>query len=408
MRKKPELSQRGLNTPTSVIRQLNPLAEKAKEQGIHVYHINIGDPDFVIPEEIQQSLKNFAENNHKLPYPAFRGQKALLQAWGKYYKNIQIPIEFIDEDMIITAGASNALVNVIASLTDPGDEILVFEPFYAPYLTHAGFVSAKLIAVALDAKKGYHLPSKEEIIAKITNKTKAILFTHPNNPTGTVFPKEEMKLLLEIAKEYGLFIISDETYRGLVFDNKECLSMFHVADAEELEYIIVVDSLSKRLNVCGARVGAIISKNTEVIAAAFRFTQGLPFAAYIEQEIVTSQLAHSLDYLDWLKNEYQKRRDTFINSLSKHLGIKTKLPEGAFYAMIELPIDDCMKFATWLLTDFRENNETVMVSPGMGFYVTPGKGKQEIRVAYILQEKDLERSAELLALAVNRYNEINK
>ncbi|HSW96744.1 MAG TPA: pyridoxal phosphate-dependent aminotransferase [Candidatus Saccharimonadales bacterium] len=401
----PQLSQRGLNTPTSVIRELNPLSETAKDKGIHVYHINIGDPDFPIPNEIKKSLRTFANEQTKLPYPAFRGQKSLLQAWRKYYKDIGIPIDFIDEEMIITAGASNALINVMAAVADPEDEILVFEPFYAPYVTHAGFVSAKLVAVALDSTKGYHLPSKETIVTHITPKTKAILFTHPNNPTGTVFTREEMRMLLEIAKDYNLFIISDETYRGLVFDKRECLSIFQVAQGDELNFVIVVDSLSKRLNVCGARIGAIVSKNKEFMAAAFRFTQGLPFAAHIEQDIVSEQLADCNEYISWLKDEYQKRRNTFINALNTHLNTNFQEPEGAFYAMIQLPIDNSVKFAKWLLTNFQDNNETVMVSPGSGFYITPGKGENEIRVAYILEENDLKRAAELLTIAVRKYNE---
>lgn len=408
MIKQRELSLRVETTPTSVIRELNPLAEAAKARGITVYHVNIGDPDFPIPDEIKKSLQSFANTQEKLPYPAFRGQKGLLEAWRKYFQDIHVSIDIADEDMIITAGASNALVNVIATVADPEDEIIVFEPFYAPYATHAGFVSVKLVPVALDAANGYHLLSKEAILEKITPKTKAILFTHPNNPTGTVFSKEELKLVLEVAKEHGLFVISDETYRGLVFDNRECLSMFHVASEEELDSVIVVDSVSKRLNVCGARIGAIISKNKEFIAAAFRFTQGIPLAAYIEQKIVTNLLSDSITYIDWLKNEYQKRRDTFITALNNELQMNHPMPEGAFYAMIQLPIDNCVTFAKWLLTDFQDNNETVMVSPGSGFYGTPGKGNNEVRVAYILEEKNLKRAAALLAMAVKRYNEIYK
>lgn len=408
MQTKPELSLRGKNTPTSAIRELTPLAEAAKEKGTHVYHINIGDPDFSAPDEVKKSLQQFSNELTRLPYPAFRGQKKLLQAWKKYYKDIQIPLDFVDEEMIITAGASNGLLNVIAAIADPGDEILVFEPFYAPYVTYAGFVSVNLVPVPLDKTKNYHLPTKEEIIAKISKKTKAILFTHPNNPTGTVFTREEMRSLLDIAKEHNLFLISDETYRGLVFDNKECVSMFHIAKEENLDSVIIIDSVSKRLNVCGARIGLIISKNKDVTAAAFRFTQGIPFVAYLEQEIMISQLADCVEYVTWLSNEYQKRRDTFISALKNHLAMEIPQPEGAFYTMIQLPIDDCVTFAKWLLTDFRDNNETVMVAPGSGFYATPGKGKNEVRVAYVLEEKQLERAAELLAMAVKQYNERTK
>src|SRR5579871_172503 len=203
-----QLSQRGKNTPASAIRELTPLADQAKQQGIKVYHVNIGDPDFLLPDEIKKSLEISAKQTTQLPYPAFRGQKSLLQAWRKYFKDIKIPLDFVDEEMIITAGASNALLNVMAAITDPGDEILVFEPFYAPYVTYAGFVSAKLVSAPLDPKTGYHLPEKEAIVSKITDKTRAILFTNPNNPTGTVFRREEMELILEIARENGLFIIS--------------------------------------------------------------------------------------------------------------------------------------------------------------------------------------------------------
>ncbi len=403
MQGKPQLSQRGENTPTSPIRELMPLADTAKEQGIHIYHINIGDPDFPLSPKIKKSLLEFSKEVKQLPYPAFRGQKSILQAWKKYFQDISIPIEFADEEIIITAGATNALVNTISVITDPGDEVLVFEPFYAPYITHAGLVSAKLVSVALDSSTGFHLPAKKNIVAKITAKTKALLCTNPNNPTGTVFTRKEMELILEIAREHHLFVISDETYRSIVFDNRESLSMFHIAKKEDYDSLIIIDSLSKRLNVCGARIGAIFSKNKEFIAAAFRFVQGIPLAAYMEQEIVAAQLTNCIPYVSWLRNEYQKRRNAFISALKENLNLEIHQPEGAFYTMIPLPIDSSVHFAKWLLTNFRDNNETVMVSPGSGFYLTPGKGANEIRVAYVLEEKQLERAAELLALAVKEY-----
>lgn len=401
------ISQRAESVPPSPIRQLMPLAKQAKEKGIKIYHTNIGDPDFSLPEQIKKELQSTSQTINRMPYPAFRGEPTLLSAWKEYYKSIHIPLEFVDEDMIITAGASDAMGLIAATVADPGDEIIVFEPFFAPYLIYASFVGIKLVPVALDAKTGYHLPTKEEIVNTITPKTKAIFFTNPNNPTGTVFTRDEIKQLLQIAKEHNLFIIGDETYRGLAFDNKESLSLFHLADSSNLDRIVIADSLSKRLNVCGARMGLLLSKNRELVDAAFRFVQGRPYASYVEQIITAPMASNSLEYVSWLTNEYQKRRDAFINTFEAHTGTKVQQPEGAFYAMLQLPITDTNEFARWLLTDFSHNNETVMVSPGAGFYATHGKGLNEVRIAYVLQEKDLKRAAELLAIAVKEYLRIN-
>lgn len=404
MSDKLKLSKRGQFAPASPIRKLVPISDSAKARGIKIYHLNIGDPDFSMPDTIQEEFKNIANSLHRLPYPAFRGQKKLLDAWIKYYSDIHIPLEIVHEDMIITAGASDAMTLIAAVIFDPGDECLVFEPFYAPYQIYASYASFSYTPVALNPDTGYHLPKKEEIIKKITPKTKAIFFTNPNNPTGTVFTREEMQMILDIAKDYNLFVVSDETYRGMVFDNRESISMLHIAKEDDLQRIIIGDSLSKRLNVCGARMGVVLSKNQEVMAAAFRFTQGRPYAAYIEQEIVASMLRNCVDYIQWLSKEYQKRRDAFIAALQSHMDIRVIQPEGAFYVMVQLPVDDAEKFITWMLTDFQNNGETVMVSPGAGFYATLNKGKNEVRIAYVLNENDLKRAAELLALGVKEYN----
>ncbi|MBP9719546.1 MAG: aminotransferase class I/II-fold pyridoxal phosphate-dependent enzyme, partial [Candidatus Levybacteria bacterium] len=325
-----------------------------------------------------------------------------------YYKDIKIPYEITREDMMVTAGASEGMVIATAMVTDPGDDILVFEPFYAPYLTYAHFMNVNLIPVALTSENNFHLPSKEEIVKKITPKTKAIFFTNPNNPTGTVFTKEEMQLILDIAREYHLFVVSDETYRGMVFDKKESLSLLHITTENTVNNVIVVDSLSKRLNVCGARMGLVMSKNRDLMSAASRFAMGIPYAAYLDQEIVAPMLADCLDYVQWLSNEYQNRRDVFIKTLSDVLQTSIHQPEGAFYVMLALPIDDASTFAKWMLTDFEQDKETVMVSPGAGFYATPEKGKNEVRIAYILNEDDLKKAATLLAEGVKQYNKTHK
>lgn len=402
------ISTRGKTAPASPIRKLVPLANETKARGINIYHLNIGDPDFPIPFPIKQTLESISKSLQRLPYPGFRGQKTLIQSWKKYYRDCGISTVLEDDHFIITAGASDAMTLLAGVLFDPEDECLVFEPFYAPYQIYASYLSFRYIPVPLDSQNGYHLPTKEEIINKITPKTRAIFFTNPNNPTGTVFSLKEMQCIYEIAKEYQLFIVSDETYRGMVFSGNHSVSMFQIIPEEDLNMLIVADSLSKRLNVCGARMGAVVSKNSEFMDAAFRFTQGRPYAAYLEQEIVAPMLANASEYIGWLSHEYELRRDAFITTLEKELSINIQKPEGAFYLMLQLPIDDAEVFVRWMLTDFHVNNETVMVSPGAGFYGTQGKGKNEVRIAYVLKEVELQKAAVLLAQGVKKYRSINK
>lgn len=397
-----EVSSRAKAAPPSAVRKLVPFADAAKKKGIKVYHINIGDPDFEAPEEIQLSLRNIAVDTKRIPYANSKGLKPTIEAWQKYYQDVGISLA--EEDIIVTNGGSEALLLVCAITMDPGDEYIVFEPFYTNYRSYGNLLNCTIVPIQLDPTTGYHLPSDEEIIAKITPKTKAIFFTNPNNPTGTVFTRDEVARIVHLAAKHNVFLVSDETYRGMCFDGKTMVSVLDVATEEEKQHIIIVDSVSKRLNACGARVGVIVSKNKEVMDAAFRFAQGRLSVAYIEQEIVTPILKNSLSYLHWLTAQYEKRRNAFLTKLEEELQIKIHHPEGAFYTMVQLPVDDTDKFAQWLLTDFSDNNETVMVAPGAGFYATPGKGTNEVRVAYVLNEKDLERAAELLALAVKQYN----
>lgn len=400
--KKLSISKRAKNAPPSPVRKLLPLADQTKKRGTKIYHINIGDPDFEVPEKILSTLKNLARTTKCIPYASSKGLKSTIQAWQKYYSCLGI--DLTEDEILITSGGGEALVMVSALVADPEDELIVFEPFYANYNAFANQTSAKLIPVSLDKKSNYHLPSRKAIISKITPKTKAIYFTNPNNPTGTVFTKEEVRTILQIAKEYNLFLVSDEAYHGMSFDGKKCVSALHVATEAEKQNIIIVDSVSKKINVCGARIGAIISKNKSVNDAAFRFAQGRLSVASLEQQMVVPMLSDCLEYVSWVTGQYQKRRDAFLSSLEKELKIRIPPPEGAFYTMVKLPVDDTEKFAKWLLTDFQDNNETVMVAPGAGFYASKGAGKDEIRVAYVLNEKDLIRSAQLLGKAVKRYN----
>ncbi len=397
------LSSRGKNAPASPIRKLIPFAEKAKAEGVKVYHLNIGDPDFEAPQEIRDTLKAIAAKTTHIPYSHSKGDKDMLASWSTYFSQIGISVS--SEDIVVTSGGSEGLILTASVIMDVGDEFLVMEPYYANYKGFANLLGLGIATVALDRSKGYHLPTDEDIERAITPKTKAIFFTNPNNPTGTVFTKEEIERVLAIAEKYNLFVVSDETYRGMAFEGKESLSVLHVATDSQKDHIIVVDSLSKRLNVCGARIGAIISYNSDMIDAVYRTAQARLSVALIEQQMVTPMLSHSLSYVAELAKQYQGRRDAFINALEKELGITLHRPEGAFYIMLPLPVDDAEHFATWLLTDFRDNNETVMVAPGAGFYATEGKGKNEVRVAYVLNENDLARAAEILGKAVKQYNQ---
>ncbi len=395
------ISNRALSAPPSPVRKLVPFADMAKSKGLTVYHINIGDPDFPMPKEIQQTLQDVTRNLVRIPYANSKGLQSTLAGWKKYYHDVGI--ELSTDDILITQGGSEALILSAAITMDPGDEFIVFEPFYANYNSFGNLVSARAVPVQLDGENGYHLPSDEEIRKAITPKTKAIFFTNPNNPTGTVFTKEEVRRIVDLALSNNLFLVSDETYRGICFDSVKMVSVMDVASEKEKQQIILTDSVSKRLNACGTRIGVIISKNAEVMDAAFRFAQGRLSVGYIDQEIVAPILHDSLGYLSWLTNQYESRRNAFLTELENQLHISIHKPEGAFYTMLQLPIENAEDFAKWLLTDFSDNNETVMVAPGSGFYATPGKGMREVRVAYVLDEKKLQRAAQLLALGLKAY-----
>ncbi len=398
-----KISLRGEKAPASAIRKLTPLADAAKARGIEVYHINIGQPDFEVPPRIKEELQRLAKKLSRLPYSPSKGVKELVTAWQEYYR--QVGIELDEEEILVTSGGSEALILAAAAIFNPGEEMLVFEPFYTNYRGVANLLSVGVRGVVLKEENSFHLPKLTEIEKAVTEKTRAIFLTNPNNPTGTVFTREELESLLKIARRYNLFIVADETYRGICFDGHESVSILNVASEEDKERVVICDSLSKRLNICGARVGVVVSKNRQLMDAVGRFAQARLSVATLEQLMVVPMLKDSLGYVSQITKEYQRRRDVFLESLEKELGVKIHRPEGAFYTMISLPIDDSELFARWLLTDFSDKNETVMVAPGSGFYVTPGMGKKEVRVAYVLEEKKLRRAAELLGLAVRRYQE---
>jgi aspartate aminotransferase len=401
----PKISKRGELAPFSPIRKLTPSADKAKAEGVKIYHLNIGQPDFTVPKPMSKPLRQIGKTDY-IPYAHSQGDRELILAWQKYLSEVNIAVK--PENILITTGGSEALILIACALCDPGDEILVFEPFYANYNGFANLASAKVVPVKLDPKNGYHLPDDKKIEQKISKKTKVILFTNPNNPTGTVFSKKEISRLLKIAKKHDIFLVCDQAYHGISFDGIKTLSAYELAAKLERNQVVIVDSLSKRLNVCGARIGAIISTNSEVMSAVNRFAQERLSVSTLDQEIVIPALNDCRDYVEMITAEYQKRRDAFIGTLERELGISIHYPEGAFYTMVQLPIKNAEKFAQWLLEKFRYKNQTVMVAPGPGFYGSKNSGQNEVRVAYVLNETKLIKAAKILARAVTEYKKIER
>jgi len=394
----PQISQRAINTPSSAIRKLVPLADKAKKRGIKIYHVNIGQPDLPTPPDVLKRIRNF--NEKTLEYAPSTGIPEAMHAWGEFYRSKGFPIE--DSDVLITSGGSEGLIFAFDSIADPGDELVVFEPFYTSYTLMAMMGNITLKPVLTRFDNGFHLPSREIIEKSISKKTKGIIVCNPNNPTGTLYTPEEVKMLVQIALDHNLYILSDETYQEIVFDQKKVLPF--ATFKELLPKLIIADSVSKRFNSCGARVGCVASKNKDVMAAILRFAQSRLSVASVEQLAFTGMLKNYKKYTDKIREIYQSRRNAVVEGLRKIEGASFRIPEGAFYIIPKLPIKDSDDFARFLLEDFSDHKETLMVAPATGFYVTPGMGRDEIRIAYVLEEKKLKRAMELLGLAIKKYN----
>ena len=390
-------SARAREALPSPIRKLTPLAEGAKSRGVKVYHLNIGQPDLTAPAALIDGIRGFESD--LLPYAPSQGLPETVDAWRDYYANLGISFE--RNELLVTNGGSEALLFAMMAVADPGDEIITFEPSYANYFGFARMTSVDIVPVTLDAADGYHLPSAEAIESKITPRTRALLFTTPGNPTGTVFAYSELELLSDIARRHGLFLISDETYREIVFEGDRTMSMMKVAATEDRT--IVVDSVSKRFSATGARIGCIASPHAGVMEGVLRFAQARLAAPTVEQRALVPLLRNSEAYTDTLAEVYRGRRDAICRELRTIPGVRVREPEGAFYLFAVLPIDDGERFASWLLTDFQLDGETVMIAPGDGFYFTPGLGKHEVRFAYVLQEQDLARAMIILREALRVY-----
>lgn len=384
--------------PESPIRKLVPYAEIAKKKGHKVYHLNIGQPDIKTPDVAIEAVKN--ANITVLEYSHSAGFESYRTKLSNYYKKQGLPID--TQDIIITTGGSEALLFAMGSTMDTDDEIIIPEPFYANYNGFSTASGVKVVPVISGIETGFALPPIEAFEKLITPKTKAILICNPGNPTGYLYSKEEILKLAEIVKKHDLFLIADEVYREFIYDGDEHFSVMNVPGLEE--HAIMIDSVSKRYSMCGARIGCIVSKNKEVMATAMKFAQARLSPPTYAQIASEAALETPQSYFDDVISEYKERRDTLILELQKIDGITVATPKGAFYCIAKLPIDNADKFAQWLLESYDLNGETVMVAPAAGFYSTPGVGLDEVRIAYVLKKADLIKSVQILKEAIIVYN----
>jgi len=396
---KTALSKRAQSTPPSPIRKLAPLAIKAIKAGTHVYKLNIGQPDIESPREYFEGLKLFKEK--VVAYEESQGNERLCRAWSKYI-NRTLSIETNPEQFIITVGASEALVFTFMTCCDPGDEIIVFEPTYANYLGFAAISGIDLVPVLCGMENNFALPTRSRIAEKISERTRAILVCSPNNPTGTVCSKEELRLLFELCEERNLFLIVDETYREFVYDDFEPLSILNLEPNSDR--VIVIDSLSKRFSLCGARVGCLISSNTGVLASALKIAQARLAAPTMSQFAAAHMLENIKDdFLQGVIDEFRARRDALYTALKKIPGVIAQKPQGAFYTVVQLPVDNADHFAAYMLDKFSHDGKTTFIAPAAGFYMLGSQGLQQARVAYVLNEKDIVDAVAVLAAGLERY-----
>lgn len=383
----------------SPMRKFASYATKAEERGIKIYHLNIGQPDVKTPDVFFKALRDFTEP--VLAYAPSVGMPKFLDAVQHYYSRIGVELEH--SDILPTAGGSEALQLTMACLLDDGDEIIIPEPFYPNYHTSVTLAGATICPVPTDPEEGYFYADRERIEARINEHTRAIMITNPGNPTGNVLTPEQLHLMLDIAKEHDLFIVCDEVYREFTYGGEHLTSALQYKGYEQ--NVIVIDSISKRFSACGARVGMVISKNKEFMAQALKWCQCRLCSATVEQLAAAELYTLDPSYFDAVRDEYRHRRDTLVSKLREIPGVVCETPRGAFYAMVSLPIDDADKFQLFLLNEFDDNKETVLMACGEPFYATPGKGRNEVRMAYTINAEDISRAIDILAVAIKAYNE---
>ena len=395
--KAPSLSERAIEFPASPIRVLVPLAEEAAKRGIHIYRVNIGQPDLFTPAPIIEQIHSFSRK--VLSYSPSQGEPELLEAFQAYYHNLGF--QLTRENIMITTGGSEAIVFAFQVVAEPGDEIVVPEPCYPNYLGFASMSDIRLIPVPTSIDTGFHLPSESAIEALVSPRTKAFIICNPNNPTGTVYRREELQMVARIARKHDLFVLSDEVYREFVYDGAIHHSLLSFPGLSDRA--IILDSTSKRFSACGARIGALITYREDVIEAAVKYGQARLSSPQVAQQAVASALTMPASYYRDLVSEYKQRRDVVYQALSTIPGVTCSCPEGAFYLIVSLPVDNSESFARWLLSEFEDNGETVMLAPGQGFYVTPGRGTREIRIAFVLDTKQMKRAMSILRVALKKY-----
>ncbi len=393
-----KLSSKMQRCGLSPMRKFNPYATKVKERGIKIYHLNIGQPDVETPAPFFQALKDFDEK--VVAYAPSSGIPAYLDAVRGYYK--RIGVELTRDEILPTTGGSEALQMTFATILDDGDEVVMPEPFYPNYATSVTLAGASIRPIPTFVEEDYFYADRARVEACINEHTRAIFVTNPGNPTGSILSPEQLKLMLDIAKEHDIFLICDEVYREFVYAGEPLLSGLQFAGYED--NVIVIDSVSKRFSACGARVGCVISKNKEFMAQVMKWCQCRLASATVDQIASAALYGMDPDYFEAVRAEYKLRRDTMVRKLKEIPGVVCGVPKGAFYVMCALPVDDADKFQMWLLEEFNDNNETVLFACGEPFYATPGRGKNEVRLAYTINAPDIARAIDILKIAIEKYN----
>ncbi len=393
----PVVSHRGSMMPPSPIRKLVPYAEAAKKRGTKVYHLNIGQPDIETPQAILDAVKH--TNIKVLEYSHSAGNESYRKKLVEYYGRNDIKVNH--NQIIITTGGSEAISFAVMSCMDPGDEIIIPEPFYANYNGFATAAGVKVVPIPSSIDTGFALPPIEAFEKAVTTRTKAIMICNPNNPTGYLYSQEELEVLKQICLKHDLFLFSDEAYREFCYDGRKHISALSLEGLDE--HVILMDTISKRYSACGARIGAFVTRNQQVLDTAMKLAQARLSPPSLEQILGEAAVDLPANYFDSVHEEYNNRRDTLVKRLRAIDGVTCPMPGGAFYAMAHLPVDDSEKFCQWLLEEFSYNGATVMMAPAAGFYATPGKGRTEVRLAYVLNEGDINAAMDCLEAALKQY-----